>query len=118
MLMSKEPKNCRIIFRVTESEKKAFQAKVTTANITESELLRERIFNDEYYIIAREPKESLDKIHLRMLFSKASNNMNQLAHHVNRHNLQGTITREMFAQIFQSLEHIRNDFKKGLENVD
>ncbi|EGU30973.1 mobilization protein [Vibrio ichthyoenteri ATCC 700023] len=118
MPMSQEKKNCRIIFRVTANEKEAFQTKVKEANTTESELLRERVLNDQYYIVAREPKASLDKKHLRMLYNKASNNLNQIAHQLNSYNLQGMVTRQLFETISLSLTHIRNDLKKGLEHVD
>lgn len=116
--MSKEPKNCRIIFRVTETEKKAFQAKVATANTTESGLLRERILNDEYYIVAREPKASVDKKKLTMLYNKSSNNLNQLAHQANSHNLKGTLNDKLFEQILVSLKATQKELKKGVDFVD
>ena len=54
-------KNKRIIFRVTESEYEVFKQKVAEANMTASELLRTRILQDEWYVLAKPPKASVDK---------------------------------------------------------
>lgn len=116
--MNKEHKNHWIHFRVTETEKQTFLKKVKEANTTESDLLRERILNDEYFIVAREPKASVDKKRLLMLFNKASNNLNQIAHQANSHNLKGTLTNKIFVQLLSTLIGVRNMLRKELNNVD
>lgn len=116
--MANDIKNQRIIFRVTEAEKKDFLKKVDEAQTTASDLLRERVLNDEYFIVAREPKASLDKQKLIYLYNKTSNNLNQLAHQTNSYNKQGKLTHGQFEQILSNLITIRNLLKSGIEYVD
>lgn len=116
--MANDIKNQRIIFRVTENEKKAFLKKVEDAQTTASDLLRERVLKDEYFIVAREPKASIDKQKLLYLYNKTSNNMNQLAHQANSYNQAGTLTDQQFKQILVNLITIRNLLKSGIEYVD
>ncbi|MGR3990476.1 mobilization protein [Vibrio harveyi] len=116
--MANDIKNQRIIFRVTEDEKKAFLKKVEDAQTTASDLLRERVLKDEYFIVAREPKASIDKQKLLYLYNKTSNNMNQLAHQANSHNQAGTLNDQQFKQILVNLITIRNLLKSGIEYVD
>jgi hypothetical protein len=107
-----------IIFRVTEAEKNAFKEKVSDSQMTASDLLRERVLKEEYFIVAREPKASLDKKKLIYLYNKTSNNMNQLAHQANRYNQQGTLSQKQFNDIVSTLTTIRNLLKEGIEYVD
>lgn len=116
--MANDIKNQRIIFRVTEDEKKAFLKKVEDAQTTASDLLRERVLKDEYFIVAREPKASIDKQKLLYLYNKTSNNMNQLAHLANSYNQQGNLTHQRFDQILARLIAIENLFQWGIDHVD
>lgn len=116
--MANDIKDQRIIFRVTEKEKNAFLKKVEDAQTTASDLLRERVLNDEYFIVARAPKTSLDKQKLLYLYNKTSNNLNQLAHQANSYNQKGILSEQHFLQIQASLITIRNLLKSGIEYVD
>ena len=116
--MANDIKNQRIIFRVTEKEKSDFLKRVDDAQTTASDLLRERVLNDEYFIVAREPKASLDKQKLIYLYNKTSNNMNQLAHLANSYNKHGTLSQKQFNQILANLITIRNLLASGIEYVD
>lgn len=116
--MDKELKNHRIIFRVTEKEKQSFDKKVKQANTTASDMLRERVLKDEYFIVAREPKASVDKKQLMFLFNKTSNNMNQLAHLANSYNQQGILSEAQLNQILSQLITLKNLMKAGIDNVD
>lgn len=111
-------KNKRIIFRVSEAEKNAFMEKVSESQMTASDLLRERVLKDEYFIVAREPKASLDKKKMIYLYNKTSNNMNQLAHQANSYNQQGTLSQKQFNDIVSNLTTIRNLLKAGIDHVD
>ncbi|EKF9136177.1 plasmid mobilization protein [Vibrio cholerae] len=116
--MPNDTRNERIIFRVTEKEKQAFLKKVADAHTTASDLLRERVLKDEYFIIARAPKANLDKQRLLYLYNKTSNNMNQLAYQANLHHKSGTLTEKQFQRIIADLISIRNLLKIGIEHVD
>jgi len=107
-----------IIFRVTEQEKAAFLQKVKNAQTTASDLLRERVLDDAYYIVARAPKASRDKQKLLYLYKKTSNNLNQLAHQANRCNLQGKLSQQRFEQILANLITIRSLLTSGIAYVD
>ena len=111
-------KDKRIIFRVTEAEKNTFLSKVSKSQMTASDLLRERVLKNEYFIVAREPKASLDKEKLIHLYNKTSNNMNQLAHQANSHNKKGTLSDIQFDQFQATLTSIRNLLKSGITYVD
>lgn len=117
-IMSDEKKTERIIFRVTEQEKKDFLDKVAKAQTSASDLLRERVLKDEYFIVAREPKASIDKQKLLYLYNKTSNNLNQLAHLANTYNQQGNLTHQRFDQILARLIAIENLFQWGIDHVD
>lgn len=111
-------KNKRIIFRVTDAEYAAFQQKVTTANMTASELLRARILDDQLVVVAKQPKASMDKRALQYLFNKTSNNMNQLAHMANSKNKGGVLNDKTFDRILAALIVIRDQLKGGMARVD
>ncbi|WP_150140511.1 plasmid mobilization protein [Candidatus Enterovibrio escicola] len=116
--MTSETKNQHIIFRVTEDEKKAFLKKVDDAQTTASNLLRERVLEDEYFIVAREPKATINKEKLIFLYNKISNNLNQLAYQSNNYNKKGILSEKHFLQIHASLIAIRNLLKQGIGHVD
>lgn len=111
-------KNKRIIFRVTESEYEVFKQKVAEANMTASELLRTRILQDEWYVLAKPPKTSVDKRALLYLFNKTSNNLNQVAHLGNSANKGGVLNQKTFERILAALIVIRDQLKGGLARVD
>lgn len=116
--MKEELKNKRIIFRVTETEKEIFLKKVKKSQGTASDLLRERVINDEYFIVAKPPKTSLDKKQLLYLYNKTSNNMNQLARQTNIYCKKDSLTDKQFTQILSTLITIRDLLKSGIEYVD
>ncbi|WP_232573360.1 MULTISPECIES: plasmid mobilization protein [Photobacterium] len=116
--MAQELKNKRIIFRVTENERQDFDLKVNKANTTASNLLRERVLNDNLIIVAKPAKQSKDKKQLIYLYNKTSNNLNQLAYLANSHNKAGTLTEKQHQSILANLITIRNLLKSGIDNVD
>ena len=116
--MVQELKNKHIIFRVTEEEHKAFTIKVKKTNTTASDLLRERVLNDNLIIVAKPAKQSKDRKQLIYLYNKASNNLNQLAYIANSHNKAGTLTEKQHQSILANLITYRNLFKSGMDDVD
>ena len=116
--MVQELKNKRIIFRVTEKERQEFDLKVKKANTTASDLLRERVLNDNLIIVAKPAKQSKDRKQLIYLYNKASNNLNQLAYIANSHNKAGTLTEKQHQSILANLITYRNLFKSGMDDVD
>lgn len=111
-------KNKRIIFRVTEDEYKQFQEKVALSNMTASELLRTRILDERFVVVAHQPKASVDKRALLYLFNKTSNNMNQIAHLGNSANKGGVLNQKTFERMLSALIVIRDQLKGGLARVD
>lgn len=117
--MAQELKNKRIIFRVTEKERQEFDLKVKKANTTASDLLRERVLNDNLIIVASPPKKSVDKKKILFFVNKASNNLNQLAHHANRMNLSGELfSARQLDYMNAGLITIRSLLKSCVDNVD
>ena len=116
--MVQELKTKRIIFRVTEQERKDFDLKVNKANTTASDLLRERVLNDNLIIVAKPAKQSKDRKQLIYLYNKASNNLNQLAYLANSHNKAGTLTEKYHQSILANLITIRNIFSAKMKEID
>ncbi|WP_188012747.1 plasmid mobilization protein [Photobacterium damselae] len=117
--MLKDHRYHRITFRITEQEYEELSGKLKKSNLSASEFIRNRLFLDEYYVLARETKESSpDKKKLIHFYNKASNNINQIAHVANTCKLYGSLNNTVINDINRQLRTITSLLKKGLEHVD
>ncbi len=71
-----------VSFRLAKADHATYLEKVEASGCTSSEYFRHCVLTNKTQIVAR-TKASADKKQLLYLYSKASNNLNQLAHRAN-----------------------------------
>lgn len=103
-------------WRVTESVKQEFERQYAEAGMTQSEFLRELLQRNKVTIVAK-PRPSLDFKKLIFLFSKAGNNLNQLAHRANGAYLEGTANETTYRGILAALESIKLQLLRGIDHA-
>ena len=107
-----------VYFRIPDDAHKALSKKAKQANMTLASYFRAAIVGDNSVVMANPPKQTLDKKKLIMLFSKASNNLNQLAHKAHRDELRGVISAKNYQLLLAEVSTIRSLLKQGIDNVD
>ncbi|MFA7350671.1 MAG: plasmid mobilization relaxosome protein MobC [Methylotenera sp.] len=94
-----------VAFRMTEGTFKMYERKFMAAGLKQSEFFRLHVVNNTTQVVAKSPAAS----RAVLLLSKASNNLNQLAHRANAANLSRTISDETFKTISTQLK-LLNEF--------
>lgn len=106
-----------VSFRLSEADALAYQAKCAEAGLTPSEFFRECVLTNRTQIVAR-PRVTQDTRQLLYLFSKASNNINQLAHRANADHLAGKLSEQTYEDILYHLELIARYMKATATHAD
>lgn len=104
-------------FRLTKTEAQPLRAKIAQAGVNPAEFLRDYVLKNRTTVVAR-PKASLEKTRMQYVFNKAGNNLNQLAHVLNRANLSGKMTDSACKQALATLERISQYMRAALNHVD
>ncbi|MGF6276250.1 hypothetical protein ABIB38_004661 [Massilia sp. UYP11] len=106
-----------VAWRVNDATKTELDRQYVESGMSQSEFLRELLQRRKPTIIAK-ARPSLDLKQLLFLYSKASNNINQLAHRVNAAHLDGTLDERTYKGILASLERIAVEMKRGIDNAN
>lgn len=121
MARPKKPENEKltrtVAWRVTDAIKEELDRQYQESGMTQSEFLRELLQRKKATIVAK-PRPSLDLKKLLFLFNKTSNNINQIAHRANSAHLAGTENQQTYSGILASLELIKMQLKKGIDNAN
>ena len=106
-----------VCVRLTEEDYASWRDKVAKSGLSTSEFFRQAIIRNRTSVTAlRQP--SAEKRSLIYLYSKASNNLNQLAHRANRDHLRGLLDAETYHAILIVLLQISEYLKQGIADAD
>lgn len=111
---SDKPKLAKVVSaRLTDEQSDNFSKRLELSGLNESEYIRRAILGDETIIVAA-PVQT--EAHRRQLFivSKASNNLNQLAHVMNSARVKGEIDRALCIDLLSKLDLISRYLKATL----
>lgn len=104
-------------FRLTKTEAQPLREKIAQSGVNPAEFLRDYVLKNRITVIAK-PKASLEKIRMQFVFNKAGNNLNQIAHVLNRANLAGKMNDATCKQALAALEQISQYLRAALNHVD
>lgn len=105
------PKLAKIVSaRLTDEQNADFLKRLELSGLTESEYIRRAILGDETTIIAAPVQTEADRRQL-FIISKASNNLNQLAHVMNYARVKGDIDRDLCIELLTKLDLISRYLK-------
>lgn len=100
--------------RLEEDEREKILEKIKESGLTISEFFRDAIITNRTKVVAPSAEQALkieqaavDARRTRFLASKASNNINQLAHRANSEFLTGVISENTYLDILDDLEAMR-----------
>ena len=99
-----------ISFRLPESERQAWLAKVSASGMTQSEFFRQAVVANRT-TVQSQPAPSADSRQLVYHFCKAGNNLNQLAHRVHSDRLAGKLDEATYESIQYQLDLIAKYLK-------
>lgn len=103
--------------RLSIQDREAFIAKAEAAGLTQSDFFRQCVMTNRTHVVARAPA-STDRKRVLFFVSKASNNLNQLAHAVNSERLAGKVTEGTISSVLDSLHALELLLKAHLHSVD
>jgi hypothetical protein len=103
--------------RLSIQDREAFIAKAEAAGLTQSDFFRQCVMTNRTHVVARAPA-STDRKRVLFFVSKASNNLNQLAHAVNSERLTGRVSEGTILSVLDSLLSLELLLKAHLTNVD
>jgi len=106
----------RVAFRLSAHDYAAYKAKVEASGSTPSEFFRDCVLTNRTEIIARSVLTD-ERRQVLFLLSKASNNINQLAHRANADQQAGIIGDRTYSEILDSLNHL-SGYLKAMSDVD
>ncbi len=102
---------------LTEADYLAWLDKVQASGLTRSAFFRECVLTNRTEVVAR-PRASADKTRLLYLASKASNNINQLAHRANADHQTGIATESTYQSILYELQALNTFLSVSVSHVD
>jgi hypothetical protein len=106
----------RVAFRLSGADYAAYKDRVAASGLSPSEFFRECVLTNRTEIIAR-PVMTDERREVLYLLSKASNNINQLAHRINTDNRAGILNEKTYLEIADSLVQLTTTLK-ALGDVD
>jgi hypothetical protein len=104
-------------FRLTEAEAQPMREKIKQSGLSATEFLRDYVLKNRITVIAK-PKASLEKKRMQFVFNKAGNNLNQIAHVLNRANVTGKMNDATCKQALAAVEQISQYLRAALNHVD
>lgn len=112
--MTKERLDVLVSFRISESEFEPYKAIIEQTNIKKSALFREVFIAKSGCMVApKEPQK--DKKRLLFLASKASNNINQIAHKLNSAYRADVISERIYKEALNNLISIEQSFAGAIK---
>lgn len=116
-MADKKNKSKMYSFRLTDEEAAIFEEKIAASQMSKSEFFREVFINSNVNLTV---KSAPSKDYQRLLFlvNKSSNNLNQLAHKVNSHHMQGRVTDKLYRKYLNCLINIRDLLLAGVDDAD
>ena len=108
-----------VSFRLSAADHAAFMAKVEASGEKPGDYFRAAIVNDKTQIIARPnqgPQVTKEWARLAYLFSKASNNINQLAHRANADHLAGVVSEATYVRVVRELHALSDAMLLVIKN--
>ncbi len=106
----------RVAFRLSAADYAAYKGKVEASGLSPSEFFRDCVLTNRTQIVAR-PVMTDERRQALFLLSKASNNINQLAHRANADNAAGVINDRTYGEILQSLNGL-SAYLKAISDVN
>ncbi len=102
-----------VSFRLPLHEYERFAEKVRDSGLTQSEFFRRAVIDNETTVIAAPVQTETERRQL-FIVSKASNNLNQLAHVMNYARVKGDIDRKLCIEVMANLDLIARYLKATL----
>ncbi|MEE1981506.1 plasmid mobilization protein [Shewanella xiamenensis] len=106
-----------VSFRIPNDAHADFSDKAKNANMSLTDYFKEAIINDKSVVMAKQ-QQPRDRKELLFLFSKTSNNLNQIAHRAHTDNLRGVLSERSYQMIIAQLNAIRFELLEGITNAD
>lgn len=104
-------------FRLSEADYAAYREKFDASGLDQSKFFRDCVLTNRTQVVSL-PRTSLDKQRLLYLFSKTSNNINQLAYRANADHLEGKASEATYQAILDQLSAIADYMKASINHVD
>lgn len=112
-----EKLNRTIAWRVTDGVKLELERQYAASGLNQAEFLRELLERKKPQIVARQ-KPTPNYKRALFLLSKASNNINQLAHRANADHLQGVLSEGAYEKILSELQELTAYMKATIHHAD
>ncbi len=106
-----------ISFRLSETDREAYLAKVAASGLTQSEFFRQAVLTNRTQLVAR-LKATPHRERLLFIFSKTSRDIEQLARQASADHERGTVSEEGYLQLLDRLQLIGRYLKATLAKVD
>ncbi|MBA9902277.1 MULTISPECIES: plasmid mobilization protein [Burkholderiaceae] len=106
----------RVAFRLTAADYAAYKQKVSASGLSPSEFFRDCVLTNRTEIIAR-PVMDDERRQALFLLSKASNNINQIAHRANSDHAAGIIDGRTYRNVLDSLNNL-SGYLKAMSDAD
>lgn len=103
-----------VSFRLTDAQMALFEEQIQRAEISQSAFFRELTLNAKPVI--KEASKEYER--LLFFYSKASNNLNQLAHNVNLSWKKDIVSERLYAKFLNELISIRELLSAGVNHAD
>ncbi|MFM0381590.1 plasmid mobilization relaxosome protein MobC [Paraburkholderia strydomiana] len=100
----------RVAFRLTATDYAAYKQKVSASGLSPSEFFRDCVLTNRTQIVAR-PVMDDERRQALFLLSKASNNINQIAHRANADHATGIIDGRTYRDMLDSLNSLSGYLK-------
>lgn len=97
-------------FRLTEEEADKFEQQITESGYTASSFFREVILKNKTQVVKKE-----DAIKVIYHLNKMGNNINQIAHGINKAFYESIITEELMEKFLRQLNMVQNQQRLFLE---
>jgi hypothetical protein len=112
--MSKENKSITVTFRLSGSEYEPYKKLLEATEIKRSALFRQ-IFIAKGDVLKLDTAVPKDQTRLLFIANKASNNINQLARHVNVAHKSGMVNEKLYVDTLNKLISLERYFKGALD---
>lgn len=106
-----------VSFRLTERDYLLYESKFAAAGVKQSQFFRDNVLSNRTKVVAKAPSPSTAQRAV-FLLSKASNNLNQLAHRTHLAHLNGSLTAAEFAAITGQLQSLNSFMLDQVDEAD
>lgn len=106
-----------ISFRLSESDREAYLAKVAASGLTQSEFFRQAVLTNRTQLVAR-LKATPHRERLLFIYSKTSRDIEELVRQANVDHARGVLSEDAYLQLLDRLQFIGRYLKATLTKVD